>query len=299
VKDWGGVLDRQYQFSRFHRAMIQTHGHRWLFERNADVRRDRDLELAAMVLTQAAAADTYWVNPEISTLISTASEDFPMEGIFDAPAPSDCGYVEFSQSMAEFFIDTPAFGGVLENAGGPRPIDGFVWIRAGQSIVIVGLCYWRRSESFRAQVESLLSPSVYGSWPDMLGIALSVLRPGEETHTPAWGSIVGSFWAFVHQRIVVPRRDGVGRSEAARAVRHGRPDPPLIRVVELRRRIQHSEAGHGEPVNWQHRWIVNGHWRRQWYPSLDAHRTLWITPYLKGPEDKPLIVKREINAVIR
>jgi len=32
-------------------------------------------------------------------------------------------------------------------------------------------------------------------------------------------------------------------------------------------------------------------WRNQWYPSLSQHRQKWISPYVKGPEDKPLVVR--------
>ncbi len=29
-------------------------------------------------------------------------------------------------------------------------------------------------------------------------------------------------------------------------------------------------------------WIVKGHWRNQWYASLDGHKPKWIDPYTKG-----------------
>jgi len=32
-------------------------------------------------------------------------------------------------------------------------------------------------------------------------------------------------------------------------------------------------------------------WHDQWYPSEQIHRQIWISPYVKGPEDKPLIVR--------
>jgi hypothetical protein len=46
-----------------------------------------------------------------------------------------------------------------------------------------------------------------------------------------------------------------------------------------------------------HRWLVRGHHRAQWYPSLKAHKVVWIAPYIKGPADAPLkmpvyVVKR-------
>jgi hypothetical protein len=34
---------------------------------------------------------------------------------------------------------------------------------------------------------------------------------------------------------------------------------------------------------------VRGHWRQQWYPSIQDHRPVWIAPHRKGPEDAPML----------
>ncbi|TXH58329.1 MAG: hypothetical protein E6Q97_02475, partial [Desulfurellales bacterium] len=41
-------------------------------------------------------------------------------------------------------------------------------------------------------------------------------------------------------------------------------------------------------TQWRYQWLVNGHWRAQWYPKSQEHRTIWIMPHMKGPEDKPV-----------
>jgi hypothetical protein len=64
-----------------------------------------------------------------------------------------------------------------------------------------------------------------------------------------------------------------------------------IVVVKLRRPKSKAE-GESREVEWQHRWLVGGHWRNQWFPSLNRHRQIWINPYVKGPEDKPLVVRK-------
>jgi hypothetical protein len=74
-----------------------------------------------------------------------------------------------------------------------------------------------------------------------------------------------------------------------------------VRVVALRR-IQHktpqpSPSGEHREIEWQHHWWVNHHYRAQWYPSEQAHRVIWIAPYLKGDLTKPLLEK--MYAVIR
>lgn len=38
-----------------------------------------------------------------------------------------------------------------------------------------------------------------------------------------------------------------------------------------------------------HRWVVRGHLRNQWYPSISGHQLKWIDPHVKGPENAPFV----------
>jgi len=79
-----------------------------------------------------------------------------------------------------------------------------------------------------------------------------------------------------------------------------RLDPPEVRVVMLRRKeTTHHEHNTGETIERTHRWLVRGHWRNQWYPSMGVHRPKWIPEHIKGPDDKPLIVREKIFSVSR
>lgn len=63
-----------------------------------------------------------------------------------------------------------------------------------------------------------------------------------------------------------------------------------------------KHPGRGNPgteVEWSHRWLVRGHWRQQWYASEGVHRAIYINPHIKGPEDKPLIVRDKVNILGR
>ena len=78
-----------------------------------------------------------------------------------------------------------------------------------------------------------------------------------------------------------------------------REEIPLIRVVTMRESERsaaatssESERSHSE---FSHRWIVRPHWRKQPFgPGLADRRPTFINTYVKGPEDKPLIVKQTI-----
>jgi hypothetical protein len=71
-------------------------------------------------------------------------------------------------------------------------------------------------------------------------------------------------------------------------------------VVALRRRQakrQQKQDSATSGVEWQHHWWVSSFYRAQWYPSEQAHRVIWIAPFLKGDLSKPLLEK--VYAVIR
>lgn len=76
-----------------------------------------------------------------------------------------------------------------------------------------------------------------------------------------------------------------------------------VKVIALRR-VEHTPGEN--PVasgsrEWQHQWVVSGHWRNQPYgPERSAHRLVFIHPYVKGPADKPLLpAAKKVYAVLR
>jgi hypothetical protein len=112
-----------------------------------------------------------------------------------------------------------------------------------------------------------------------------------------------AFWRFIQEpwidgRMMLPGRPATRRNRAA-----GRPEPN-VRVVRLRRaeaRTRREREEGEEPVEtlWSHRWIVKGHWRNQWYPSMQQHRPRWIPRHIKGPEHLPLVVHDTVFLVDR
>lgn len=67
-----------------------------------------------------------------------------------------------------------------------------------------------------------------------------------------------------------------------------------VHVVTLRREVAEAcrrrDENAGSP-DWKHHWWVSGHYRAQWYPSLNAHKVIWVAPHVKGPLEKPLLEK--------
>jgi len=112
--------------------------------------------------------------------------------------------------------------------------------------------------------------------------------------------------AFLSSPYVSPEPQRLQRHQRRQMERAGAPQESTrepIHVVKLRRRADAAQrkaqppTGEHHDVEWQHQWWVSAHYRAQWYPTEQAHKVIWIEPYLKGPSDKPILDK--MYAVIR
>jgi hypothetical protein len=112
-----------------------------------------------------------------------------------------------------------------------------------------------------------------------------------------WMTFFRVLQRLMAEKIVVKDKRQVHRAawrEAGRISR-GQLDLKTVRVIELRRRQQDdAEPTNGGPGNYSHQWIVKGFWRNQYYPKSGTHRQKYIADYVKGPKDKPLIVKKRV-----
>lgn len=103
-----------------------------------------------------------------------------------------------------------------------------------------------------------------------------------------WGSLIQALFQFMDQKIVSTEQYGPPRSERRR-LKKARLPIWDVKVIQLRRYQQgQSQAPGAGTIDWQCQWTVSGHWRKQPYPAKGTVEVIWIDPYIKGPEDKPL-----------
>lgn len=106
---------------------------------------------------------------------------------------------------------------------------------------------------------------------------------------------------FIQTEILRPQKAEVPKQHDKLMVREGRP-PARYTIVALRRYAAHTRP-EGEAqalIDHQYRWLVRGHWRNQRVgEGRRLTRPTWVTPHIRGPEDKPLIVNDKVTAVIR
>lgn len=69
-------------------------------------------------------------------------------------------------------------------------------------------------------------------------------------------------------------------------VRQGKVQVPPIKLINLRRPERREqtkeEAEHAKKRNYKCWWMVDAHWRKQWYPTLNRHQQVRILSYPKG-----------------
>lgn len=129
------------------------------------------------------------------------------------------------------------------------------------------------------------SDIVQGNWvPGQRGIA------SKDTISESTRLLISIVTALGHRltRLAEPGSTRGERRRAERAL-------PGLRVLELATGASVQRTETTGTVAWQRRWMVRGHWRLQPHgPGRTLRKPLWIDPYVKGPEDKPLDVRPTI-----
>jgi hypothetical protein len=117
----------------------------------------------------------------------------------------------------------------------------------------------------------------------------------ERRHDPEFMWIIRAFhtlWALMGQRVAHTEPVPLQRPLRRHAERNG--IVPRVVTIHLRRDDkQSSEPGSGD-VDYSHRWVVRGHWRHYRDDNGNVTKRTWIRPHVKGPEDKPLVVKQRV-----
>lgn len=110
---------------------------------------------------------------------------------------------------------------------------------------------------------------------------------------------IHALWLLLNQSVTHVAEEQVNRSAEKRAEK--RRLPSRVTVVRLRREASSMERKHGEShVEWQHRWIVRGHWRWQACgEGRSERRRIWINPFVKGPDGAPFVQSEKVYSLER
>lgn len=127
-----------------------------------------------------------------------------------------------------------------------------------------------------------------------------VLAEGDQTF-PGTNTTryIHALWLLLNQTVTKVEEEGVDRAARKRAEKMRLPSK--VTVIRLRREVSTLGREPGESqVQWQHRWIVRGHWRWQACgPGRTERKRIWINPFVKGPESAPFVQSEKVYSLER
>lgn len=124
---------------------------------------------------------------------------------------------------------------------------------------------------------------------------------------PNWVRTLIAIFTLMGQTVTTVTEIEADRHQARRMRRMRLPQ--RVTVITLRR-TKGAQREEGESqVEWQHRWMVRGHWAWRHcgedHPFAEPdgsgglHARVWINPYVKGPDDKPMVITDKVYALRR
>jgi hypothetical protein len=255
-----------------------------------------------------AGARTYLVAEDMLTLAEHASKTMPVEPLAEDDLPAPNGFMTFERGLA-----------LPDVRGNEVVMSAFAWRRyhfEGNTGIIWTYysdpsderdCSYDIPPEYRLRVRLLLlgeDMEFFGrqpAAPDVIAdhFKESGCTPEIATETVRYmRTLPMALWAMMRDYAAVDEV-AADRPTRRRLAKAGSPVRPNVLVVKLRRPKHEADDHVPGSVEWSRRWIVNGHWRRQWYATLGMHRAKWIAPFVKGPADKPLVVTRKVHHLVR
>lgn len=133
----------------------------------------------------------------------------------------------------------------------------------------------------------------YGS---LIGEVFGHVPPSQQFTPGFYQRVAAAFWTLSQQPgITSTSQSAPGQpTDQRRSRRAGILNPGApVSVVTLRTGPSPDGPSAGQPRGQGRTMTVRsatrGHWRRQWYPSVESHRHIWIDPFWRGPADAPVV----------
>lgn len=293
---WHDAYDSQMSLWQWYRT---TSGAGWMrhnYGINARPLSPQTRDLLARLYNAEAqkvlVADPYFVSSEMVDVIDAASESFAPEAILPTDFLTSHGFVWYERPFEivdrfdeEFLLRGFSWCPILTGDVPDSMLTPDNASDQGMALTI----YADHEASSIGFFPAHLTPWWYGMEFD----GNEVDENDRPTGALWWWRIAQTTLRLMQQKIAVQHLERPGRATRRAGQRSGW-DPEgerEILVVRLRRERGEAHEPSGEEAGYSHRFIVGGHWRNQWYPSGNVHRQIWISPYVKGPDDKPLVVK--------
>jgi hypothetical protein len=302
MAEWTKAAEMQLAL---HRWLTSERGRIWMHTWSRRVCDGEPGKLATyqqLVLTEEhklMTAESIWVAPEMCQIVQMAREGFKPEPIMAPDFITMNGFVYFADPL--YMTDrngmTVSVGAIswcpyLIEHEGDEDLSGMavgIYSTAGAEL-----------DSFHESHEAYMREH---GVPELLPLHFTAVQfghmlddgelldeNGDYTGADEWWRTLQVALRLMQQRISDRYEERLPRPDRRRAQREGLPLDEVL-VIRLRRPTAKQHEGDSTPVEWTHQWMVDGHWR--WQPYADGiKRQIWISPYIKGPDDMPLVIKR-------
>lgn len=246
-------------------------------------------------------ADPIYIDPDMMTLIEAASKEFQPEPLLESDLITPYGFAYFPRPFY-FQISDPS-DSVHHLHNGRLAYRYILWgmeyhkFTNGTTMPVLIITIWRDPADLDdfEQLPGFTYPQILTiiPWPTDGTTMYPSKNPGIPGQWEQVAKPLQTLWRLMSQTITLNTKERPSR-DTRRRVDRSKYLEKQITVIKLRR--SSNDSGNHEPrvVNWTHRFIVSGFWRNQFYPSIDAHRQIWISDYIKGDPDLPLIIKPRI-----
>ncbi|WP_280404946.1 hypothetical protein [Nocardia brasiliensis] len=260
---------------------------------------DETIRQAKRDLSALPNAPLYWVTPNLVDLVVHAAGTEMPDWTPTLAMPSPTGLMLWAKPIAkqpwtddydqqrEVTIDGVSW------AMHPDGLKLAVWSRLGEHRE--GQRPHIRRRSSLAEIYAFHSPD-----PDTSAkLSLDLDRQDQGLSIM---SLVGATWLMQGQEQITTSR--VLRGDSGRTAKAGEAnDAPTVQIVDLRLYPAVENPKDDQPADraddesrWTHRWWVgkpHGFWRQQACgPGHSQRKPKWIAPFIKGPDDKPVVAER-------
>jgi len=254
-------------------------------------------------------ADVMYVSADMQEVIHQAAVDIPNDLEFhDHNLLCNTGFCIFNESIIGEDISggTVVFKGILWH----KTIIGVVSKEDGQTYRSPAILLWLLSDtqdlrddftSFLARMNSSEKfKQINQPVPSRLLPGHLLIVPMDVPYLADWPTSAGAgitealTRTFIAINLVAQQNIAeTAKMRTPRATRRrwNLDNNSVITLITLRRKKMALPDDHTpQKVEWSRRWIVRGFWRNQYYPKTKTHDWLYIHEYIKGPEDKPLVI---------
>lgn len=258
--------------------------------------------LARAEADRALRGELYWVSSEMTDLALAAAKTLPTFTLMPEDLPSASGFMVTEKPFDAYDDSWGRDTRLTACTWGPWVIRSqpthSLWVSwySDRDAIDRGGLQAKELALFRANSARLTYDSE--SQLPFSAVELPAIDPATGDRVEGEGlarlRFLRAVWLLIQQPLAEETEVVPDRATRKRLNRMGH-DPKTIRVINLRR-PKGSSAGDGTS-NYQHQWIVRGHWRQQWHPRRQVHRPVWIAPHIKGPEGAPLIGGEKVHAL--